>query len=132
MKKLFKLSTLFLITATIFINGCGKSEEKKSEISLERSKLILRLFDSLENEDYNSALIQARKLREINSKNIYLINAIETCTINITIEKINALIKENKIKEAYSLLKNLNATYPLNEKVQKDLSKMESILKNRK
>ena len=132
MKKLFKLSTLFLITATIFINGCGKSEGKKSEISLERSKLILRLFDSLENEDYNSALIQARKLREINSKNIYLINAIETCTINITIEKINALIKENKIKEAYSLLKNLNATYPLNEKVQKDLSKMESILKNRK
>ena len=64
-----------------------------------------------------------------NNKNIYLFNAIEICTTNVTINKINNLIKEKKIQEAYTLLKRLNDTYPLNEKIQKDLIEMEKILK---
>ena len=123
-----KIITLFLI-ATIFIfSGCGKKDKKIDDISLERSKLIIRLFDSFEREDYSTALVQAKKLRTINSKNLYLINAIEICTINMTVDKINSLIKEKKIQEAYTLLKDLNATYPLNEKVQKDLEQMSYLL----
>ncbi|MBQ9789651.1 MAG: hypothetical protein IJW31_08675 [Lentisphaeria bacterium] len=127
MKNLLK-NLILLICAALILTACGKNDEKYDNASIERSKLILRLFDSLEQQDYQTALIQAKKLRQLNSQNIYLINAIETCTINTIIEKINKLIEENKIQEAYSLMKNLSEQYPTNEKVKSNFEKMEKIL----
>ena len=129
MKKI-TLKNIILLFSTIFLlSACGKKEEKINKLSIDKSKLIIRLFDSLEKEDYSTALIQAQKLQSFDNKNIYLFNAIEICTTNVTINKINNLIKEKKIQEAYTLLKRLNETYPLNEKIQKDLIEMEKILK---
>ncbi len=123
MKKSLKNFSLiiFALSCCLSFVGCGNN---KDDFNSERSRLILRLFDSLEKEDYESAKIQALKLQKDNPSNAYLANLIETCNLNIQIDKINKLIKEGKIQEAYSLLKHLHDLYPLNEKVKKDFDEM--------
>ena len=57
------LIIIFTLLCCFSFIGCGNNS---NDLNTERSRLILRLFDSLEKEDYESAKIQALKLQKDN------------------------------------------------------------------
>lgn len=122
MNKILTISIFCLIL--VFNSGCSGEKEKEAEISLERTKLVLRLFDSLAANDYQTSLNQARKLRSFDPNSPYILTVIELENINLTNIKIQKALDENKLEEAYKLMHELNSAYPLNTEVTLNYAKI--------
>lgn len=111
MKRYFALC--FLIPVMMF-TGCSKEPEEMRTV---RPELILDIFKSIKQDRHDEAVVQVKKLRELEPTNTYLPILEEVEKNNSDLKKINELLREKeKETEATDQVKKIAEQRGINEK----------------
>lgn len=116
-----------LLSSFLLIAGCG-SEDEAPPLSMERTNLMIRMFESMDKGDYESALLQAEKLQVMNPGNSYLTQVRETMQANLGVVEAQKVLDLGKLERAQTMLQNGVKKYPLNQNLQLELKRINALL----
>ena len=118
---------LFLTTLSMTM-FCGCSEEQETPpLSLERTKLIQRLFVSLDKNDRIAAVSQAEKLQKMMPNNTFGSNVLETLTANTYIIHAQKALDEGHEPLALEIMEQGLRKHPMNRILIKEYNNLKTL-----
>jgi|GEM_PF-1966548 len=109
-----RYTALCLLIPVMIFSGCSKKTEEMRTV---RPKLVLDIFKLIKQEKHDEAVVQIKKLKELEPTNTHLPVLEEVEKNNSDLKKINELLREKeKQTEATDQLKKIAEERGINEK----------------
>lgn len=117
---------LLLLALAVALYGCGRKTAET--VPSGRNQLIIRIFQSLERDDFAAAAEQAAKLKALDPGNEYLGRIIDTQRANRFVRSAQELFDAGEYQEALQTLEQGLRQLPLDNNLKDSLEQLQRIV----
>ena len=111
---------------SLLLTGCGRKRPRE-EYPGERTRLVIRLFRSMDSMDSASALSQAGKVQLLDSGNTYFRWIVERQSCNLAIQKAQKLADAGHLDDAGKAVQEAADLYPFNAEINTALQEIQTL-----